>query len=97
MTRTAVALAMLLVTSSAGLAEDSLKKEPFIIGDAVMEADGTIVINLRRTADGINISGRVKYPVNDPHYREVLDHLGGMSPGETKLVPAWDDPAPPKK
>jgi hypothetical protein len=97
MTRAAVALAIFLASSSAGLTEDSVKKEPFIIGDAVMEADGTIVINLRRTADGINVSGRVKYPVSDPHYREVLDHLGGMKPGETKLVPAWDDPDPPKK
>jgi hypothetical protein len=97
MIRTAIALAMLLASSLSGLAEDSLKKEPFIIGDAVMEADGTIIINLRRTADGIHVTGRVTYPVSDPRYREVLDHLGGMNPGETKLVPAWDDPTPPKQ
>jgi hypothetical protein len=97
MTRAAVVVAMFLASISAGLAEDSLKKEAIIIGDATMEADGTIVMNLRRTADGMNVSARIKYPVSDPQYREVLDHLGGMSPGETKLVPAWDDPAPPKK
>jgi hypothetical protein len=97
MTRAAVALAMFLASSSAGLAEDSSKKEVIIIGDATMEADGTINMHLRRTADGMNVSAWFKYPVSDPHYREILDHIGGMSPGETKLVPAWDDPAPPRK
>ena len=71
-------------------ATEAQKTEPIYIGDATMAADGTITINLRRTADGMNVSGVVKYPVNDPHYRDVLDHIGGMKPGETKLVPAWD-------
>lgn len=97
MIRTAIALAMLVMLMSAGFAQDPPKTEPFIIGDAKMMEDGTIVVNLRRTRDGMNISGIVKYPVDSPHYKEVLDHLGGMLPGETKLVPAWDDPAPEKK
>jgi hypothetical protein len=97
MTRTAAVLTALLVMISAGFAEDAPKKQPFIIGDARMTSDGTIIVNLRRTTDGINVSGVVRYPVNDPHYQEVLDHLGGMIPGETKLVPAWDDPGVEKK
>jgi hypothetical protein len=44
---------------------------------------------MRQTTDGINVSGVVKYRINDPHYKEVLDHLGGVRPGDTKLVPAW--------
>lgn len=95
MTRTAAVLTAILV--SAGFSDDAPKKQPFIIGDATMTSDGTIIVNLRRTTDGINVSGVVRYPVNDPHYREVLDHLGGMNRGETKLVPAWDDPGPAKK
>jgi hypothetical protein len=96
--RTAVALAVLIMMMrSAGFALDPSTTEPFIIGDAKMMEDGTIVMNLRRTGDGINVSGTVKYLVNSPHYKEVLDHLGGMRPGETKLVPAWDDPVPEKK
>jgi hypothetical protein len=97
MIRIAVAVVMLIMLRSAGFAQDPPKAEPFIIGDAQMMEDGTIVVNLRRTRDGMNISGIVKYPVDSPHYKEVLDHLGGMRPGETKLVPAWDDPVPEKK
>ena len=72
MIRTAVALAMLIMLRSVGFAQDPPKTEPFIIGDAKMMEDGTIVVNLRRTRDGINVSGIVKYPVNSPHYKEVL-------------------------
>jgi hypothetical protein len=46
---------------SAGFAEDAKKIEPVVIGDAKMLEDGTIIINLRRTADGINVSGIIKY------------------------------------
>jgi hypothetical protein len=97
MIRSAMALALIVAGWSAGFAQGPAKTEPFIIGDATMTEDGTIVVNLRRTRDGMNVSGIVKYPVNSPHYKEVLDHLGGMRPGETKLVPAWDDPAAEKK
>ena len=101
MTRTTVALAALLMITSVGFAQDASKdapkKNPFYIGDATMTDDRTIIVRLRRTTDGINVSGTVKYPVDSPHYKEVLDDLGGMQPGETKLVPAWDDPVPENK
>jgi hypothetical protein len=97
MIRMAAALAALSVMISPGLAEQAPRKEPFIIGDATMTEDGTIIVNLRRTTTGMDVSGIVKYAVDNPHYKEVLDHLGGMKPGETKLVPAWDDPAPEQK
>jgi hypothetical protein len=96
-TRTVMAALLVMTLTSVGYGEDAPKKQPVIIGDATMAEDGTITVNMRRTADGIIVSGIVKYRVNDPHYREVLDHLGGMRPGETKLVPAWDDPAPQTK
>ena len=91
------ALVVFAITALTGLAGEGHAKEPVIVGDAQMLDDGTIIINMRRTADGINISGVVKYPIDDPHYKEVLDHIGGMHPGEVKLVPAWDDPAPKKR
>jgi hypothetical protein len=97
MTITAAAFTSLVILSSLGLAEAAQAKERAIIGDATMTEDRTIVVRLRRTADGINVSGVVKYSVNDPHYSDVLNHLGGMNPGETKLVPAWDDAGPEKK
>jgi hypothetical protein len=80
-----------IIAVSIGLAAEGQVKEPVIIGDANMLGDGTIVVNLRRTADGINVSGVVKYPINDPNYKKVLDHIGGMQPGEVKLVPAWEE------
>ena len=77
--------------------EGAQRKEPVIIGDATMTEDRTIIVRLRRTADGIDVSGVVKYPVGDPSYLKVLNHLGGMNPGDTKLVPAWDDTTPKAK
>ena len=97
MIRAAVALAVFLGLQPTAFAQDSPKREPVIIGDATMTEDGTNVVSLRRTADGVNVSGIVKYPVDSPHYKEVLDHIGGMRPGETRLVPAWDDPPQQKK
>ena len=35
--------------------------------------------------------GRVVVPAGEPRYRGVLDHLGGLAPGETKPVPPWSD------
>ena len=72
-------------------AQDGVKKEPCIIGTATMESDQTIVVRLHRTCDGMNVSGSVQYSLSSPHYKKVLDHLGGMKPGETKLVPAYED------
>jgi hypothetical protein len=92
MRRIAIAFACAsIIMTSPGLAEDAPNKQPFIIGDAQMLDDGTIVIHMRRTTDGIHVSGMIRYPVTDRHYNEVLAHIGGMRPGETKLVPAWDD------
>jgi hypothetical protein len=79
-TRTAAVLTVLLVMISAGFAEDAPKKQPFIIGDATMTSDRTIILNLRRTTDGINVSGVVRYPVNDPHYQEVFGSSGRNEP-----------------
>ena len=61
--------------------EGAQRKELPIIGDATMTEERTIIVRLRRMADGINVSGIVKYPVGDPNYLKVLNHLGGMNPG----------------
>ena len=84
-------LALLLTCCASALAAETPTAEPIYIGDATMAADGTVTLNLRRTADGMSASGLFKYPVGDPGYQNVLNHIGGLRPGETKLVPAWDD------
>jgi hypothetical protein len=60
------------------------------IGIAEMTSDRTIVLNLRASADRAGAGeARLVYPPSHPQYREVLEHLGGMSPGETKPIPPW--------
>ena len=92
-----IAIVLFAAAAIVLLAGGAHAQERVIIGDAVMQDDGTIVVRLRRTADGIHVSGAMSYPVDSPHYKEILNHLGGMKPGETKLVPAWDDPEPKKQ
>jgi hypothetical protein len=54
-----------------------------------MAPDGTITLYLRATGGGAVGDGMIVYRTSDPNYREVLDHLGGLKPGETKPVPPW--------
>jgi len=60
------------------------------IGMATMLPDGTIQLDLQANMEGRHGSTRVVYPKSHPSYADVLRHLGGMKPGETKLVPPWD-------
>jgi hypothetical protein len=46
---------------------------------------------------GMQVSGSISYKVGDPHGKTVMDHIGGMNPGETKLVPAFDEPEQKKR
>lgn len=61
------------------------------IGSAQMLPDGTLVLDLRATGGGPVGDSRLVYKKDHPHYRQVLAHLGGLEPGETKPVPPWDD------
>lgn len=61
------------------------------IGTATMEPDGTIVLQLSAKGPGGTIGDSlIRYPPGHPQYREVLDHLGGLHPGENKPVPPWN-------
>jgi hypothetical protein len=60
------------------------------IGVAWLEEDGSIALHLTRTSDGMHVSGMLRYQPTDERYNDVLKHLGGLKPGETKPVPAWD-------
>jgi hypothetical protein len=80
-----LALAWLLISAQA----------PAPIGVATMAQDGTVVLDLRAEGLGRAVGhGRITYPPAHPDYRAVLDHLGGLRPGETKPVPPWPDEAP---
>ena len=60
------------------------------IGVARMEADGTIVLQLRAEGAGGSIGDALmRYPVGHPQYREILQHLGGLEKGQSKPVAPW--------
>ena len=67
--------------------------QPESIGRASMEADGTIVLYLRAqssSSGGASGDALIRYPLNHPQYRSILEHLGGLRPGESKPVPPWN-------
>ena len=60
------------------------------IGVATMDPDGTIVLQLRAEGPGGAIGDALlRYPPSHEEYKEVLTHLGGLKPGESKPVPPW--------
>lgn len=64
------------------------------IGEAWVDADGTINLQLYATSDGIHISmPPSRYRKTDPAYGKILDHIGPMGPGEHRLVAPWPDRA----
>ena len=67
------------------------QEKPKYIGDASMDKDGTINIHFRKTADGKDANAYVHYRTTDPYYQETLDHLKGLTPGETVLVTPFPD------
>ena len=60
------------------------------IGTARMESDGTIILDLRAAPGGGGMA-LLRYPPDHENYREILRHVGGLRPGEEKLVAPWED------
>jgi hypothetical protein len=60
------------------------------IGEVEMLPDGSLVLDLYRAGD-VLVSARKTYKKGDPGYDDVVSHVGGLSPGEKKLVPPWPD------
>ncbi|HEY3451045.1 MAG TPA: hypothetical protein VGK67_32105 [Myxococcales bacterium] len=65
------------------------EKAPESIGSATMKEDGTIVMMLRATGGGAVGDAMLTYPKSHPEYANILKHLGGLKPGETKPVPPF--------
>lgn len=65
-------------------------KSTDFIGRARMLGDGTVVLNLRaEDGSGTVGHGQLRYPPSHKDYQRVLDHLGGLQPGEEKPVPPF--------
>lgn len=64
------------------------------IGMARMLADGTILIGVATGGSGDRAQAVLELKPGDTQYQPVLDHIGGLKPGETKPIPPWPEPAP---
>jgi hypothetical protein len=53
--------------------------------------EDTIKIELRSTADGKPADGILVYKRGDRGFDNLLRHLGGIKPGESKAVRPWKD------
>jgi hypothetical protein len=61
------------------------------IGQASMNPDGTIVLDLRAEGPGgARGDARFTYPPDHKDYQMILKHLGGLKPGEVKPVPPFE-------
>lgn len=60
------------------------------IGMAEMSAEGTISLHLH-SHGGLVANAEMIYTRGDKNYRDILNHLGGLRPGEVKLVQPWTD------
>ncbi len=61
------------------------------IGEARMLSDGEILLDIfaHDPETGARGQTQLRYPLSHPQYDEILEHLGGMQPGERKAVPPW--------
>ena len=58
----------------------------------MMEADGTLVLNLRAETNGIVGHSQIRYSTDDPDYQKILKHVGAdMMPGDERLVAPFPD------
>jgi hypothetical protein len=60
-------------------------------GTAEMSDDGTLSLHLRLTSDGKPVEDTLTYKVSDHAYDDILRHLGGLRPGETKPFRPWKE------
>ncbi len=59
-----------------------------------MTADGTIILDLRAETPGkAQGDAQFVYPPSHKDYKKILNHLGGLRPGEHKPVPPWQEGA----
>ena len=102
MSRVILFLVLILAAPPASFAGADLEKEEShlskYIGVATMDPDGTIVLQYMGTAevmtrwgpDIMTVHGFDEVKPDDPDYKEVFDHIGGIQVGEEKLVPRFD-------
>jgi hypothetical protein len=65
------------------------------IGVATMLQNGTILIGVGGGPDLDRARAVLMVEPGDTNYQSIVDHVGGLKPGETKPIPPWpDQPTP---
>jgi len=64
------------------------------IGSATMEADGTIVLQLRAETGSAVGDALFRYPPSHEEYVRIRAHVGPIEPGQSRPVPPFPDKAP---
>ena len=59
------------------------------VGTITMKPDRSIVLMLRSLPPGPIAETMQTYKPADKQYKEMLDHVGGLAVGETKMLPPW--------
>jgi hypothetical protein len=68
------------------------------IGMATMDPSGTIFLDLRAEhEDGTIGMGRLVYSLTHVQYKSILEHLGGLAPGQSKPVLPFPEKVDPAK
>jgi len=81
---------VLLMNGCAHAQRDASAQEKNV-GMAEMASDGTITLHLRTEGKPDLGDGLLVYREDDPNYKKILNHLGGMRPGEIKYVKPWPE------
>jgi hypothetical protein len=92
MNRNILILLPLFVASAAFAQErqssDARPSIPYF-GTAEMLDDGTLALHLRLNSDGTSVNDTLTYKVSDRAYDDILRHLGGLRPGDSKQFRPW--------
>ena len=90
----------LAVPFSAAVFAAEIPRDEKSVGVATMLADGTILVGVPGPEAGSRARAVLMVEPGDGNYQSIIDHVGGLKPGETKSIPPWPDSAPagpPKK
>jgi hypothetical protein len=96
MLRRAFFAAVLLAFPGPMLAAENPVAAPSV-GVARMLANGTILVGIRGAEPDGALQAVLMVEPGDSTYQPIIEHVGGLKPGETKSIPPWPDTPPPKK
>ena len=98
MVRFAPLVALFLVFSGAAFAQENAAPAATpaaSVGVATMLQNGTILVGVPGPGSDSRAQAVLMVEPGDSTYQPIIDHVGGLKPGETKSIPPWPDQPPP--